>query len=135
MTDTDRLNDIFANLWNGEQGKHLVTWCGLCNTAIISCLEPDCHGSTCNAGGCDKCKKDFDEFNTYKTTVFEYLTDEEKSVYEKALRIQHFIMETIPTGMKELDWKKLDSEGKLSDYDRWMFLSEIYGKKPIGKRP
>ena len=122
--------NLFDKKWKGKNGVYTVRWCELCDVASIRCLEKDCSGSTCNSGGCSMCKDDFEEFHTYTTHVYAYLTEEEKRIYEKTLRLKHFIMETIPTGMKRLDWKKLDSEEKLSGYDGWMFLPEIYGKKP-----
>lgn len=122
---------LFDKTWQGKQGLYTVIWCDLCNAATIGCLETDCHGSTCNGGGCDKCKEDHAEFATYKTNVYHYLTKEEREVYDKALSIQQFIMNTVPEGMKELDWKKLDDAGCLSDYDRWNFMPDVYGKRPV----
>ena len=132
MTEFERIDEIFAGKkWQGKNGHYVVKWCDLCDTATISCLEKNCHGSSCNVMGCSKCREDFDEFNKAKTCIWEYLTLEERDIYDKCRQLKKHIIETIKTGDKEIDWKKLDDEGHLSDYDRWMFLPEIYGKKPI----
>lgn len=34
-------------------------WCGHCDVPVITCHH--CENSSCNGGGCDKCKEDFDE--------------------------------------------------------------------------
>lgn len=112
--------------WISSNGnKYSVGWCDLCDCAFIACFELNCHGSTCNAGGCDKCKDDFDEFNTYKTQVENYLTDEEKTIYNKCLRIKDFILSTIPRGDKQIDFKKLQQNGRLSKSDEKVFTKEL----------
>ena len=38
------------------------SYCRMCETEIISCLEKDCLGTTCNGGGCDKCHDAFVQY-------------------------------------------------------------------------
>ncbi len=125
MTEQNLINEIFGTKW---KNKYIIKWCDLCDCAVISCIEDNCRGSSCNGTGCSKCRDDFDEFNKSKTSVFEYLTLEERDTYIKCNQLKKHIMETLADGDKEIDWKKLDKEGKLSGYDCLIFLPEIYGK-------
>ena len=126
MSEETTMNELCNGKWKAKSGReYVINWCYLCDCAGFSCLEKDCHGSTCNCGGCDICGPDQDEFREYKTSIYNYLTDEEMKVYEKCLRIKKHILETIPEGMKEIDFKFLDKEGKLSQNERVMFEKEL----------
>jgi hypothetical protein len=74
---------------------------------------------------CDKCKDDQKEFNTYKTCIESYLTEDEIKTYDKCLRIKKFILETIPHGIKEINWKELKEQGELSRHDEEIFAKEL----------
>jgi len=113
------LSEIFAEKW---KNKYVITWCSLCDSACIACLNPKCLGTSCNGAGCKKCNNDFNEFHSYNIRVENYLTDKEKNIYHKCLRIKKHILETIPLGIKKIDWKKLNKQKKLSDIERKMFL-------------
>ena len=105
---------------NGEES--ILSLGDLCDTAIIIC--PHCHNGSCNGGGCDICINDSDakEFNECKTQVQNYLTEEERLVYQKALRIKHHILGTLSNGEKSIDWKKLKDEGQLSSWE----INEVF---------
>lgn len=119
------LAEIFNERW---KEKYLITWCYLCENAIIGC--EDCHGTTCNGGSCEKCRDDFAEFGLNKTAVHQYLTEEEKRIYQKCLRIKHFILDTLRVGEPEINWERLSKERRLSQFDQELFLPENsnYGK-------
>jgi tRNA U54 and U55 pseudouridine synthase Pus10 len=102
------------------KGKYPVTWCHLCDTAIIIC--PKCNNSSCNGGGCPECHNDFEEFaKTCKTDVDDYLTERETFTYRKGLRLQRLIVESIQRQEKQLDFNELKNSGHLSQADREMF--------------
>lgn len=101
------------------KGKYEIDWCGLCDCAIIIC--PSCGNCSCNGGGCPECLKDWPEFKVIKKHVQDYLTPEEHLAYEKGHRLKRMIMESIAAGQPEIDWKKQDEAGKLSENDREMF--------------
>jgi hypothetical protein len=105
--------------------KYFVEWCDLCDIAIIICPEPGCGGSSCNGHSCEKCDKDITEFNSYKTKVQDYLSKDEIRIYEKCLRIKRHILETLANGEKEINWKKLQSEGQLSGWEEGLFKEEL----------
>lgn len=124
MTEEQLLDDIFDSKWVALSGnKYKISFCELCDTFSIS--HSKCHGSTCNAGGCDECKEDFDEFNEYKTHIWEYLTEDEIKIYDKCLRIKKFIKESILLGQKQIDFKELNKLGKFSENDREVFKKEL----------
>lgn len=120
MNDNQLFIDPFAKKW---KDKYPITWCELCETAIIICTH--CHNSSCNGGGCDICINDPDakEFNECKTHVWDYLTEEEKLIYEKGLRIKRHIIDTISRGEKSINWKKLQEDGELSQTEIKMLES------------
>lgn len=103
--------------------KYKISWCHLCDAAILTC--PACENTTCNAGGCDACHETFIEFNKGKVTVFAYLTDDESAVYQKAMRIQNFILESLAKGRSEINWKQLDEDGEMTDHDVKVFEKEL----------
>ena len=113
------LSEIFNAKW---KKKYTVSWCMICDCAYITCPNSKCLGTSCNGAGCKECNNDFDEFLTYNIRVENYLTDKEKNIYHKCLRVKKHILETIPLGIKKIDWKKLNKQKKLSDIERKMFL-------------
>jgi len=110
----------YQKKWKDKYG---VSWCDLCDVATISC--PYCPASSCNGQACDSCFDDIDEFNRKKTRVEDYLTEEEIKAYHKSLRLKKFIVISMRDGDSEVNWKKLKSEGKLSDIDCELFAKEV----------
>ena len=118
------LNDILNNhpRWKGLK----LWWCDLCETASIGCNNPECHGSSCNAMGCESCIAIHKEFNKeYKTTLHEYLSHEENQTVRKAHQIQKFILESLAIGEKEINWKRMYETGHLSQQDMEIFQTEL----------
>ena len=120
MNDNQLLIDPFLDKW---KDKYPITWCDLCDTAIIIC--PECHNSSCNGGGCNKCINDPDakEFSECKTHIWNYLTEDEKIIHEKGLRIKKHILETLSRGEKHIDWKLLRERGELSQHEEELLKS------------
>lgn len=119
MNEVDILDDIFGAKW---KGKYTVSYCHACDTAIIIC--PECHNASCTGGGCEKCIADFKEF--YDTIVHNvrcYLNIEESKAYEKGIRLQSLIVESVGRGEWALDFNKLKKEGYLSENDEKMFAN------------
>ena len=116
------------SIWDIElhkkwKDKYIVDWCDLCRTATIRCS--DCKNSSCNGGGCPNCLDDFVEFNHQcKTSVENYLTEEEVKIYHKCLQLKKFIIKTLRNGDKEINWLELDKRGELSKYDRQFFIEK-----------
>jgi hypothetical protein len=114
------VDGLDTKMW---KDKYELSWCDLCDVAVITC--PECKNSSCNSGSCDKCKEDMKEFSSYKCKVQNYLSEDEIKVYEKSLRIKRHILNTIPLGIKEIDWKKLQSDGELSEWEESLFSKEL----------
>ncbi len=126
MKEENLLNDIFGNKWKAKSGKeYVITWCDLCDCVSFWCREKDCHGSTCNGGGCNICGPDQNEFDEYKRHIRNYISKEELKIYEKCLRIRKFMLETITKGEKQIDFKKLKKDGCLSRIDEEYFSKEL----------
>lgn len=104
--------------------KYEVDWCHLCNCAIIIC--PECKNSSCNCGGCPACVEDHAVWKQVKTNSTEYLTPEEAKAYQKGLRLQHFIVDSIERGQNSIDWQALKADGRLSKNDEEMFKNLIW---------
>lgn len=102
------------------RGKYKIKWCELCRTSIIVC--EDYKNSSCNGGGRDKCNDAFDDFAKAKTTIEEYLSDEEIYAYHKAMYLKEFIQTSLGKGEKEIDFERMNREGELSEVTRKMFL-------------
>ena len=117
------LDDIFGD--NGSRqlwkGKYRVSWCGTCRTAYIACVEPNCDGTSCNGGGCEKCHEDFVEFHTCKTSIEDYLSDDEIETYRKIIHLQSLILESLRMGDKEIDFEKMNREDLLTEYSKKLF--------------
>lgn len=118
-------DDLYYMLGEGKKwkNKYKVTWCDLCNCAIIIC--PECKNSSCNCSSCDKCYDDFGEFYKCKVNVSNYVTEEEFKVYSKCLSIKRHILESLREGEKEINWKNLKKLGKLSRNDEEIFKNEL----------
>ena len=118
MDEEKALRKVFNQdiLW---KNKHEIDWCNLCNVFIISC--PECKGTTCNCHSCEKCSENFDDFNKAKTRIHDYLTEEEIEVYEKCMQLKKLIEESLARGEYELDFKKLNEMGNLSQNNEKQF--------------
>jgi len=119
MNELDTLDFMLGGPENYWREKYFVSWCDLCNTAVISC--PECSASSCSGGGCEKCRQDFKDFGEKNTRIEDYLSDEESDIYHKCLRLQRLIMRSIKMGDNRIDFKKLDELGWLSENDREVF--------------
>lgn len=119
MDENETLNEIFGQtpVW---MGKYKIKWCELCRTANIVCEK--CKNSSCNGGGCSECDEAFTSFSKAKTTVEEYLTDEEILVYHKAEYLRKFILESLGRGETEIDFVRMERDGELSEVTEAMFL-------------
>lgn len=120
MNETKLLNHIFGyeKFW---KNKYEVDWCDHCDEAIIICSE--CQNSSCNGGGCEKCKDDFTDFTKFaKHNVMSYLNEEEKKIYQKSLLIKSNILTTLRDGKYQINWKQLYEDGELSDNDAKLVL-------------
>jgi len=117
------ISDPFVEKW---RGKYTVTWCHDCEVAIIIC--PHCYNSSCNGCGCEICVNDPDakEFMECKTQVQCYLNETDKLIYEKALRIKRHILETLAKGEKQIDWKKCQEDGQLSEWEISLLSSLLH---------
>ena len=120
MCEQEILDD-WAPKW---KGKYTVTWCNLCDVAIIICPEVGCHGTSCNGGGCEKCLPDELEFRKLNRHVEDYLTGEEAAAWRKGERLKEFILESLRRGEVKIDFNKLDAAGELSGRDKALFLPD-----------
>jgi len=115
------MSDLFGNrTWKGD---YPLRWCDLCNAAIIVCET--CDKSSCCGGSCDQCHEAFQNFNQSQILVESYLTDEETKIYQKALRIKHFMLESLEQGELKINWKRLHHEGKFSPNDEIIFGPQL----------
>lgn len=107
--------------------KYEIDWCQLCDTAVISCGQPGCDGTTCNGTGCQICSadQDYQDFYTAKTRVTAYLTEEEKQTYYKIRQLQKFILKSLSRGELKIDFKALKESGRLSENDKGLFKKEL----------
>ena len=116
-----RMEDIFGDKW---LGKYTVGWCESCRTAYILC--PKCDNTSCNGSGCEECATDKLKLKEFKTRVEDYLTEEERKIYEKTERLKRFITMNIQAGENKIDFKTLQKAGKLSQKDEEIFKKEIW---------
>lgn len=116
------MNGFEKPLW---KDKFEIFWCNDCGVAGLKC--PDCELTTCIPGGhCDTCLEVFVDFiNNVVGAVDPYLTKEEAEVYHKTNRLRDLILETLATGQRQIDWKKLHEAGRLSHNDEKVFTKEI----------
>jgi len=108
----ETIDQIFGDKW---KNTYTVSWCDLCDNAIISC--PICKNSSCNGSSCDKCHKDFIEFENSKTCPTQYLNKQESEIYKKGVRLQNLILKSLRRNETEIDWEKTAREGNLSEHD------------------
>ena len=106
-----------------NQTIYSLTWCHHCECAIIVCNE--CKNGSCNGGSCKECHEDFLEFRKLPYIVELYLTPEEIKIYQKGLRIQSFIIDTLESGGTFIDWKKMKEEGNMSQNDEELFADKL----------
>ena len=126
MTEDDCLSKIFGQRWKANDGTEYIMWyCDMCECFSIGCNNKECHGSSCNCGGCDKCIKHHEEFNKYKISIKDYLNEEEKKIFDKIRQIKKHMKESLFDGDKEINWKKLKEQGKMS---RWE-INEVFIKE------
>lgn len=109
-------------LW---KGKYTVNWCHLCGCAHIIC--PDCKNSSCNGGGCDSCITDelLYSCGKFKIYIEDYLSPEEIKIYHKCEKLKELILECIAEYDSNIDFKRLEQEGKLSEITKEMFKKEL----------
>lgn len=122
-TEQEVLDLIFGteDIW---KDKYRIKWCGMCEAAIISCLEDNCNGSCCNGNECEKCAPDFEEFSKANTQIEDYLTDEEIAIYQKGQRLKFLIIKSLAMGDKEINWEEMSRKGILCDNDHKIFNVE-----------
>lgn len=122
MNESEKLDEIFGSkkYWTSSRGnKYEIFRCDLCE--CFSLKYPCCGNTTCNCGGCDKCKEDDKEFRECKTTEYAYLLIEEMEILEKVNLLKRHILDCLAAGFKEINWKWLEDNGKLCqlDYKFW----------------
>jgi hypothetical protein len=124
MTEKDMLDDIFSKgKW---KNKYEVSWCDLCETAIIVC--PVCKNASCNGSGCEECMKDADEWSKTKHLLEHYLPLNEVLIYKKCQDLKEFIVQSLQQSQSEIDWKKLVNEEHLSPRLEFLFNDLIKEK-------
>jgi hypothetical protein len=118
------MDEIFGPIavW---KDKYRVIWCDHCNCYSIVCPEPSCDGVSCNGSGCAMCNDDFKEFHTLKCSVTDYLNEEERAAYRKAMHLKRLIPHMFTYGDTCLDFKKLQREGCMSKSDELVFENEL----------
>ena len=60
MDQSHLLDDIFGKP-EPDEFKARWFWCGQCQTPAIKC--DDCKNTSCNGGGCEQCRDDFQKVN------------------------------------------------------------------------
>lgn len=108
--------------------KYEIFFCDLCNTFALKCPVEGCQGTTCNAGGCEKCSSDSDYYAfSYegKARVTQYLNAKEHAIYQKIFLLKRYIGESLKAGFTEINWKYLQEKGKLCDLAEELFAKEI----------
>ena len=116
------MNEGEKKLWKGKNATYEVSWCSLCQVFSIQkeggC---QCHGSSCNATGCPKCLKDFDLFRQGKYRLTQYLSEKEFIIYQKVIKLQNFMLNSLSAGEKSINWKNLVERGEFSRNDKQTF--------------
>jgi tRNA U54 and U55 pseudouridine synthase Pus10 len=126
MNKEEVLDKIF-NKSELYKNKYKLIWCDLCSTVAISC--PDCEGTSCNCMSCEKCFDDFTEFLELKTTILDYMPEEEFKIYEKGESLKYLMIRSFNLGDKEINWKHLIENGILTPYEEKLFEKEIAEQK------
>ena len=107
-------------MFNHWRNKYDLAWCQLCDCASITC--PVCGKSSCSGSSCPACHADFDDFGKLPGAVEDYLGAEEILVAHKLHALKAHIIDSLGAGESRIDWQQRYAAGKLSDYDRQMFL-------------
>lgn len=124
MSEEELLDNIFDNgkRW---KGKFRIWWCDLCDTFSIGC-PAECKGSSCNSGGCHECIDTHIDFNkNAKTNPKDYLSEEEKMVYEKIFWLKKYMKESLLENEYSINWKRLKQQGQLCGLSEKIFAKEI----------
>lgn len=104
----------FDPRWRGYK----IFWCDICMDWNIKCNS--CDGTSCNGGGCEKCGKDFDEFNKLMGDAYDNtFSEEEKKIIQKYERYNYLIKECLENDRNPIDWSWLSD--KLSKCDEEIF--------------
>jgi hypothetical protein len=75
---------------------------------------------------CNECKNDYGEwYANVKHSVCDYLTEEEIKIYQKCNQLKKLIVESLGTGDKEINWKKMQKDGQLSGWDEDVFADKL----------
>ncbi len=127
ITEEEILDSIFGKVmkWKG----YTVKYCYQCEVFSIKCKDPNCLGSSCNSGRCDKCRKDFDEFNKLKICPFNFLSKEEQETYHKIHLLKQYIETCFEIGVEPIDWQALKDQGFLCDRAYRIFVDETKNLK------
>lgn len=107
--------------WRGYD----VMWCDHCGTYIICCKDPECHGSSCNGGGCDKCHQDHLDFLKLKHRPEQFLSESEKAACQKRWWLKKYMKECFKLGVEPIDWRALHEKGCLCDAAYDIFSQEL----------
>lgn len=118
MNEEELLDQIFEVRKNKWKDKYPISYCGHCQTYIITC--PDCKNSSCNGSGCNNCTKDSTEFSSMKTSEREYLSPEEQKVWYKIRSLKKFINIMLQEGRTEMNWREIGVK-VASEYERNLF--------------
>ena len=121
QTEEELLDVIFEGNGSLWKGKYRVKWCSLCERATIGCLDKNCHGSSCNGGGCPRCHDDFTDFNKCKIHIEDYLTSDEIKILEKSRSLKRLILRSLKNGEPEINFEKMAKNEELSLHDIQMF--------------
>jgi len=119
MNEESILDTIFNDPKDYWKGVYKVSWCNLCETAIISC--PKCDATSCNCSSCEFCHKDIEDFHKAKTTLEDYLSEQEAHVLVKCQRTKKHILTCLKAGKREIDWAWLHESGHLCKADYGLF--------------
>jgi hypothetical protein len=111
--EQELLDNIFNNRW---KNKYEMRWCNYHECYCLICSV--CKNTTCNGVGCEECKYDFNQFNlSVYHTIWKYLSDDEKRVYDKIITIKRLMKESLDKGNEKMDFNEMFKEGELSEHD------------------
>ena len=122
-SEQEVLGDIFGHDKWLNQFK--LWWCDLCDTFSIGCNNDQCHGSSCNTSGCSECTPIYEDFHKAKTHVWEYLSADERKIYDKIFWLKRYMKESLSAGEYEINWKRFKEQGEMSKNTSALFASEI----------
>lgn len=125
------LADIFGESKKLWKDKYKISWCDLCETAIISC--PKCENCSCNCSSCEFCHEDFIEFMKVKSRTDDYFNEDESNVLKKDRKLKEHILTCLGEGYSEINWEFLHKQGQLCLMDYFWF-KELKDLKEEGIR-